>query len=176
MGNQGGDLKLSDVGIARSLADSLSRLTMEQDRSGTLVYMSPQQLGGEGGTHLDDIYSLGATIYELLTSKPPFYSGNIDHQICERLAPLMTQRRKEFNIEPAVVPQIWENVIAACLATERSRRPQSAIDVAQQLQLPSGQARVSAAPGKALKRKPLLIAGAAMVSFLVLAGVYFGTS
>src|SRR5438552_3082040 len=176
MVNQRGDLKVADFGIARSLADSATRLTAEQGRSGTLVYMSPQQLSGERGTHLDDIYSLGATIYELLTSKPPFYSGNIDRQICERVAPQMTERRKEFNIEPALVPQIWENVIAACLAKERSRRPQSAIDVAQQLQLPSGQARVSAAPGKALKRKPLLIAGAAMVSFLVLAGVYFGTS
>src|SRR4029453_1982133 len=63
MVNQRGDLKITDFGIARSLADSATRLTGEQGRSGTLVYMSPQQLGGERGTHLDDIYSLGATIY-----------------------------------------------------------------------------------------------------------------
>src|SRR5215468_11599750 len=85
MVNQRGDLKVTDFGIARSLADSATRLTGEQGRSGTLVYMSPQQLNGEHSTHLDDIYSLGATIYELLTSKPPFYSGNIDRQICERV-------------------------------------------------------------------------------------------
>ena len=91
MVNKRGDLKVADFGIARSLADSASRLTAEQGRSGTLVYMSPQQLSGEHGTHLDDIYSLGATIYELLTSKPPFYSGNIDRQICERVAPSMTR-------------------------------------------------------------------------------------
>ena len=101
MVNQRGDLKVTDFGIARSLVDSASRLTAEQGRSGTLVYMSPQQLNGELSTHLDDIYSLGATIYELLTSKPPFYSGNIDRQICERVAPSMTERRKEFDIEPA---------------------------------------------------------------------------
>ncbi len=100
MVNQRGDLKVSDFGIARSLGESVSRLTIEQGRSGTLVYMSPQQLNGERTTHLDDIYSLGATIYELLTSKPPFYSGNIDRQICERVAPSMTERRKEFDIEP----------------------------------------------------------------------------
>ena len=93
MVNQRGDLKITDFGIARSLADSASRLTAEQGRSGTLVYMSPQQLSGERGTHIDDIYSLGATIYELLTSKPPFYTGNIDRQICERVAPSMTERR-----------------------------------------------------------------------------------
>ncbi len=73
MVNKKGDLKVSDFGIARSLGDTVSRLTIEQGRSGTLVYMSPQQLEGAPGTHLDDIYSLGATVYELLTSKPPFY-------------------------------------------------------------------------------------------------------
>src|SRR5438477_3522049 len=43
MVNKQGDLKVSDFGIARSLGDTVSRLTMEQGRSGTLVYMSPQQ-------------------------------------------------------------------------------------------------------------------------------------
>ena len=176
MVNQRGDLKVTDFGIARSLADSASRLTAEQGRSGTLVYMSPQQLNGDRSTHLDDIYSLGATIYELLTSKPPFYSGNIDRQICERVAPSMTERRKEFDIEPALVPQIWEEVVAACLAKDPSRRPQSAAEVAQRLQLPSGPTRTRTTPGKSSKRKPLLIAGIVALSVLALAGVYFGVS
>lgn len=84
MVNQRGDLKMADFGIARSLADSVSMLTHARGTSGTLVYMSPQQLDGERGAHLDDVYSFGATIYELLTSKPPFYSGNID-RIFQRL-------------------------------------------------------------------------------------------
>jgi serine/threonine-protein kinase len=175
MVNKRGDLKITDFGIARSLADSASRLTAEQGRSGTLVYMSPQQLSGERGTHLDDVYSLGATIYELLTSKPPFYSGNIDRQVCERVAPLMTERRKEFNIEPAFIPQLWEKLVAACLTKDPSRRPQSAVDVAQRLQLPSGLAR-SPTFAKATKRKPLLVAGLAAAAVLLLAGAYFGTS
>ena len=174
MVNQRGDLKITDFGIARSLADSATRLTAEQGRSGTLVYMSPQQLSGEHGTHLDDIYSLGATIYELLTGKPPFYSGNIDRQICERVAPSMTERRKELDIEPAIVPPVWEDAVAACLAKDPSRRPHSAVDVAQRLQLPPEQARIRTTPGKTSKRKPLLIAGIAAACALVLAGVYFG--
>jgi serine/threonine protein kinase/Tfp pilus assembly protein PilF len=176
MVNQRSDLKITDFGIARSLSDSASRLTLEQSRSGTLVYMSPQQLSGERSTHFDDIYSLGATTYELLTSKPPFYSGNIDRQICERVAPSMTERRKEFNIEPAFIPQLWEKVIAACLAKDPSRRPQSAIDVAQRLQLPSRPARISRTFAKAAKRKPLLVAGVAAVAVMLLGGVYFGAS
>jgi TolB-like protein len=175
MVNQRGDLKITDFGIARSLADSATRLTGEQGRSGTLVYMSPQQLGGNRGTHLDDIYSLGATIYELLTSKPPFYSGNIDRQICERVAPSMTERRKELDIEPAFIPPVWQETIAACLAKDPSRRPQSAAEVAQRLQLATGQARIrTTTSGKGSNKKALLIGGIAAACALVLAGVYFG--
>jgi serine/threonine protein kinase/Tfp pilus assembly protein PilF len=172
--NKRGDLKITDFGIARSLADSASRLTADQGRSGTLVYMSPQQLSGERGTHLDDIYSLGATIYELLTGKPPFYSGNIDRQICERVAPSMTERRKELDIEPALVPPVWEDVVAACLAKDPSRRPHSAAEVAQRLQLGPAQTRTRAAPGKRLNRKTPIIAGIAALCVLALAGFYFG--
>jgi serine/threonine protein kinase/Tfp pilus assembly protein PilF len=175
MVNQRGDLKITDFGIARSISESASRLTAEQGRSGTLVYMSPQQLNGELTTHSDDVYSLGATIYELLSSKPPFYSGNIDRQICERVAPSMTERRKELDMEPAFVPRIWEDTVAACLAKDPLRRPQSASEVAQRLQLPSGQARATTFRTGS-KRKPLVIVGIAAASVLVLAGVYFGAS
>jgi len=166
MVKQRGDLKVSDFGIARSLGDSVSRLTMEQGRSGTLVYMSPQQLDGQRDTHLDDVYSLGATLYDLLTSKPPFYSGNIDRQIHERVAPSMTERRKELDIEPALVPAVWEEVVAACLAKDPARRPQSAAEVAQRLQLPPG--AVTTVPAKSSSRKVLLGAGVAALIFLAL--------
>jgi serine/threonine protein kinase/Tfp pilus assembly protein PilF len=169
--NQRGDLKISDFGIARSLSDSVTRITAEQGRSGTLVYMSPQQLSGERCTYLDDIYSLGATIYELLTSKPPFYSGNIDRQICERVAPSMTNRRKEFNIEPAFIPRVWEDSIAACLAKDPSRRPQTAIDVTERLQLPPAQTRTTAAGGKTPKRKLLFIGSIAALCVFALAAL-----
>src|SRR2546430_6130825 len=59
-----GELKVADFGIARSLSDSVSSLTLMHGTSGTLAYMSPQQITGERATHLDDIYSIGATIYE----------------------------------------------------------------------------------------------------------------
>jgi serine/threonine protein kinase/Flp pilus assembly protein TadD len=179
MVNQRGDLKVTDFGIARNLSDSVSRLTLEQGRSGTLIYMSPQQLYGVRCTHLDDIYSLGASIYELLTSKPPFYSGNIDRQICERVAPSMTERRKELDIEPALVPQFWEDAVAACLAKEPLQRPQSTAEIAQRLQLApvhTRHTRTGRAPAKRPNRKALLVGGIAAVSILALAGLYFGAS
>src|SRR3989441_4044982 len=137
MVNQRGDLKVADFGIARSLSDSVSKLTMDHGKSGTLVYMSPQQLEGERGTHLDDVYSLGASLYELLTSKPPFYSGNVDRQIREKIPPSMTQRRKELEIESEPIDAAWEEVVRACLAKNPERRPQSISDIAKRLEVPS---------------------------------------
>jgi len=174
MVSQRADLKVTDFGIARSLSDSASRVTLEQGRSGTLIYMSPQQLNGEQCTHLDDIYSLGASIYELLTSKPPFYSGNIDRQIRERVPPSITQRRKELDIEPALVPQVWEDAVEACLAKDPSRRPQSAAEVAQRLGLTPTQTGTRVATGKRSNRKTLIIGGIAALLVLALAGSYFG--
>src|SRR5207249_864867 len=175
MVNKKGDLKVSDFGIARNLGDTVSRLTMEQGRSGTLVYMSPQQLDGERGTHLDDIYSLGATFYDLLTSKPPFYSGNLDRQIHERVAPSMTERRKDLNIEPASVPPIWEETVAACLAKDPGQRPQSTAEVAQRLQLEAprrGWARPITI--RRQKKKALAVIAIATLFVIGLVGLYFG--
>ena len=137
MVTQRGDLKVADFGIARSLSDSVSMATMGRHTSGTLVYMSPQQLDGGRGTALDDIYSFGATIYELLTSKPPFYSGNIDRQIHERVPPLMHLRREELDVvdgEP--IDPMWEDVVAACLRKDPALRPQSAIEIVGLLTAP----------------------------------------
>jgi serine/threonine protein kinase len=137
MVNANGDAKVADFGIARSLTDSVSMLTMSRGTSGTLVYMSPQQLDGEHASELDDIYSLGATIYELLTGKPPFYSGQIDRLVREKIPPTMTQRRADLAVtSKTAIPQHWEDAIAACLAKDPSRRPPSASAVAAQLREP----------------------------------------
>jgi serine/threonine protein kinase len=141
MVNQRGDLKVADFGIARSLSDSMSMLTMDRGKSGTLLYMSPQQLDGERGNHLDDVYSLGATIYELLTSKPPFYSGNVDRQIREKVPPPMTQRRGELDVDGAPIDERWENLVRRCLAKDPAKRPRSVSEVANLLSVPSPKTR-----------------------------------
>src|SRR5262249_58153190 len=62
-----GKLWVTDFGLARFGADS--GLTMTGDLLGTLRYMSPEQALAKHGLvdHRTDIYSLGATLYELLT-------------------------------------------------------------------------------------------------------------
>jgi serine/threonine protein kinase len=128
--NGKGDLKVADFGIARSLSDSVSMLTMARGTSGTLAYMSPQQLDGERSSNLDDIYSLGATIYELVTSKPPFHSGGIERLIREKTPVSLAAKREELGISSAnKIPEKWEQTIAACLAKDPGARPQTALEV-----------------------------------------------
>jgi serine/threonine protein kinase len=78
-----GSIKIADFGIARACRDSVSRLTSQKDDSGTLSYMSPEQMMGES-SEASDIYSLGAVLYELLSGEPPFHTGDISAQIREK--------------------------------------------------------------------------------------------
>ncbi len=130
-----GDLKILDFGIAASLSESVTRVSKQAGSSGTPVYMSPQQMMGEKPAVTDDIYALGATLFELLTGKPPFYSGNIILQVQNRVAPSIAERRVELGVTGEPVPLEWEQTIAACLAKEPQDRPQSAGEVAERLGL-----------------------------------------
>jgi serine/threonine protein kinase len=88
--------------------------------------MSPQQWTGEPPAVADDIYSLGVTIYELLTGNPPFYEGDVFKQLFEMTPPSMTERLHALGIDDVVIPLAWEEIVAACLAKEADRRPVSA--------------------------------------------------
>ena len=131
-----GELKVADFGIARSINESVSRVSAQPAASGTLGYMSPQQALGQPATPRDDIYSLGATLYELLTGRPPFYSGNIQHQLDTVAPPTIAARRAELEIEGQPVPEAWETTIAACLAKDPSARPASVGEVVERLLAP----------------------------------------
>jgi serine/threonine protein kinase len=123
MVNQDDVLKVTDFGIARNLQDTMSRISMKLNSAGTLVYMSPQQLMGEAPSTSDDIYAIGATIYELLTGKPPFHTGDIATQVEGRIPPRMSERRQEFGVHGESIPEAWEQVVAACLEKRPSERP-----------------------------------------------------
>ncbi len=132
------DLKVTDFGIARSISDSVSRVTMDRGTSGTLLYMSPQQALGQKPAISDDVYAIGATLYELLTSKPPFHSGNIARQLEEMTPPPMFDRRTELELAGSPIPPAWEETVAACLAKDPAKRPAGAMDVAARMGLLAG--------------------------------------
>jgi TolB-like protein/Flp pilus assembly protein TadD len=73
-----------------------------------------------------------------------------------------------------LVAPVWEDTVAACLAKDASRRPQSATEVAQRLQLPARSTRITTVPGKTPKNKKLIVCGVAALLVVSLAGMYFG--
>jgi serine/threonine protein kinase len=133
-----GNIKITDFGIARSITDSVSRVSRIGQTSGTLVYMSPQQLMGKPSTVADDVYSIGATLYDLITGKPPFFTGSIVAQVQEAFAPSLTERRTQLGKKGDPIPANWEEVIAACLAKEREGRPSTAMEIYERLAIPAG--------------------------------------
>ncbi len=131
-----GRLKLSDFGIAAQVSDSVTRVSMiRHSQSGTSTYMSPQQMDGKLPQVSDDIHALGATLYELLTSRPPFFTGDIAYQVRNLPPQPMAERLAELGLENPV-PSPVAALIMACLGKSPEQRPQSARAVADWIGLP----------------------------------------
>ncbi len=129
-----GRVKLADFGIAAVVSDSMSRVSVRSSTGGTLAYMSPQQLAGHRPTATDDLYTLGVTLYELLTGKPPFHRRDITHQVLNVQAAALDERLLELGVDNPVPPEVVA-LIMACLTKLPEQRPQSARAVAEWLAL-----------------------------------------
>ncbi len=75
-----GKVKLIDVGISETLRASTS-LIWDTTPQTTILYMSPEQLQGRQIGIPADIYSVGATLYDLINGRAPFFTGDVYTQI-----------------------------------------------------------------------------------------------
>jgi serine/threonine protein kinase len=115
-----GKIKIADFGVARSLGET--QLTMAGSVLGSVGYLSPEQAAGRPVTPAADIYSLGATLYELLTGRTP-------HQ-----GELLTELLRQRGLRPpppmsgivSGVPGALETAVMSCLDNDPERRPRSA--------------------------------------------------
>lgn len=125
-----GHLRLTDFGLARF--DSHADLTRSGELIGTLRYMSPEQASGkvelvDGRT---DIYSLGATLYELVTLQPAFRDDDgptLLRSICEN-------RPSPPRAIDDSIPRDLQAIIEKSMHPERPARYQSAQELALDLQ------------------------------------------
>jgi serine/threonine-protein kinase len=116
-----GTVKLMDFGIAKAAADR--RLTMTGTTLGSLYYMSPEQI--KGTATLDarsDLYSVGVSLYEIVTGKKPFDG---DSQFA-----IMAAHLEKIPVPPVTLdsklPQLLNDVILMSIAKQPEQRFQSA--------------------------------------------------
>ena len=133
--DQKGNLRLLDFGLEKHIVDFVSRATAFEEASLELTHISPQLAAGEAISTLDDIYAVGASLYELLTSKPPFFTGNLLLQLEQKIPPPMTHRRKELRVIGEPISRIWEETVAACLSKDPAQRPQDVSQLVEMMEL-----------------------------------------
>jgi serine/threonine protein kinase len=124
-----GKLWVTDFGLAQFHEDA--GLTQTGDLLGTLRYMSPEQAGGRRVLidHRTDVYSLGSTLYELLTLRPAF--GGADRQTL--LHQILHEEPRPPRAVEKAVPAELETIILKALAKTPAERYGSARELADDL-------------------------------------------
>jgi eukaryotic-like serine/threonine-protein kinase len=130
----GDQVKLVDFGVAlirsaaeaSDLASSFPSPIVTQPGSvlGTLAYMSPEQVRGEGTDARSDLFSLGAVLYEAATGTRAFARGSA----AETMAAILKEDPPALESDPEL-----DRIIRWCIVKDADQRAQTAIDVAAAL-------------------------------------------
>jgi serine/threonine protein kinase len=125
-----GQLWVTDFGLAQVVGES--GLTVTGELLGTLRYASPEQARVRQGVvdHRSDIYSLGATLYELLTLRPVF-PGRDGNELLRQIA--HEEPRPPRSVHPAV-PAELETIVLKALSKDPGDRYATAQELADDLQ------------------------------------------
>jgi tetratricopeptide (TPR) repeat protein len=171
-----GCLWVTDFGLAHIQSDA--RLTITGDLVGTLRYMSPEQALAKRVVvdHRTDVYSLGATLYELLTLEPAF-RGNDRQELLRQIAfeePVRPRRRNK------AVPAELETIVLKAMEKNAADRYATAKELADDLRRFLADEPIRARPAGLMRRlrkwgrrHPAWVAAAAalLLAVLVLGGV-----
>jgi serine/threonine-protein kinase len=180
---------VTDFGIAKALLGSIATDGGETERSagtsasrsaltqlgttlGTPAYMAPEQAAADPDTDgRADIYSFGIMAYEMLTGQVPFKSKTPQALLAAQLtatpAPIPALRTD--------VPAALARLVMLCLEKEREKRPQSAQQIAEQLEHPdmvSGAFVSAAVPAAKPSRTARIAIAAAATAMIGAAGVF----
>ncbi len=173
-----GKLWITDFGLARCRTDA--PLTRTGDVVGTMRYMSPEQALGQSALvdQRSDVYSLGVTLYELLTLQPALDGKDgpaLLRQIDEHEPPRLRR------LEPRI-PADLETVVHKAMAKQREQRYTTSQQFAEDLRrVLEGKPTIARPPtipdrlGKWARRHKRIVSAAAAVSLVALLGMATGT-
>lgn len=113
-----GKVKVTDFGIAK-VADST---TVTTTAAGTVHYISPEQARGGYSDERSDIYSLGITMYEMVTGRVPFEG---ETNVAVALMHIQSEMVPPRKLEPSI-PVSFEKIILKCTQKKPERRYASA--------------------------------------------------
>ena len=132
-----GRVKILDFGLAKVPASESARaapdastatmtaVTSPRAVMGTAGYMAPEQVRGEAADLRADIFSLGATIYEMLAGKRAFKGETA----IETLNAILKEEPPELDVDKAHIPPALERIVRHCLEKRPADRFQSARDL-----------------------------------------------
>ncbi len=176
----GGGIKLTDMGLAkRTTLPEDSVVTVEGQVMGTPNYMSPEQVTDSSSVdRRTDIYSLGMTLYFLLTGRKPFGDKKTAMEILVSVARDVVKFRRE---DESRVPRAVMRLVRRLTARDRAARPQTAQQALREIEQAIkflgtvGPARRVQRPVVERERMvekrrsslPLMLGGAAVVALVV---------
>ncbi len=131
-----GRAKLVDMGLSRLQEAGSDDLTASGVTLGTFDYISPEQARDPRNADVrSDIYSLGCTLYYLLTGQPPFPSGNAMQKLLQHQG----DEPPELTRLNPTVPEALSRIVRKMLAKDPRRRYQEARSLIVDLSLVCGQ-------------------------------------
>ena len=123
-----GIAKVTDFGIARAVTSAT--ITMVGSTIGSVHYFSPEQARGGFTDEKSDLYSLGVTIYEMVTGKVPFDG---ETPVAVALKHIQEKAERPADINPGI-PKGLNDVILKAMKKDQNLRYQSATDMLNDLQ------------------------------------------
>jgi serine/threonine-protein kinase len=124
-----GIVKILDLGLAQFFEDSGTKLARAPGAvMGTTDYVAPEQLLGGATDHRSDIYNLGATLYHLVTGRPPFSGTTAAKMIAHHLSAVAPAHELCSD-----VPESLSDIVERMLAKDPNDRYQTAAEVVQML-------------------------------------------
>ncbi|HET9530843.1 MAG TPA: protein kinase [Blastocatellia bacterium] len=152
---EGDQVKLVDFGLAKPIGkqactlDHQAATAIEMDTDpgtilGTVIYMSPEQIRCESIDARSDIFSLGVTIYEMITGRLPFEGNNQ----ADVLAGILRSEPSPLTDFAPEIPAELQRIVSRALSKDREQRYQTAEEMLGDLNAFQQEIKLAAKPGR----------------------------